>query len=382
MISEFLSGKSRKFYAAEAIIEVVLQLVSDKNEKNNVFLYGKIVPMKEARWYEKVHDNKVKCELCPHRCVISPGRRGICEVRENRDGQLVTLNYGLLSSVAIDPIEKKPLYHFFPGGRILSIGSFGCNLQCKFCQNYEISQVREGHLPGGTLLEPSEIAEQAVSIHENIGVAYTYNEPVIFYETMFETAIQVKARGLKNVMVTNGYINPKPLEELMPYIDAFNVDLKANEEHFYHIYTASRLAPVKETLLNIRKAGKHLEITSLIIPGLNDDEGQFNSMVEWIAMELGRDTPLHLSRYFPRHLFTIPPTPEKTLLRLFEIARFHLTYVYVGNLYTQYGQDTRCPSCNSVLIARSGYNVTIKGLQPDGTCRHCNTRVPVIMGEQ
>jgi pyruvate formate lyase activating enzyme len=338
--------------------------------------------VKEALYYEKIHENKVRCELCPHRCVISPGHRGICGVRENRDGRMATLNYRLLSSVTVDPIEKKPLYHFFPGSRILSIGSFGCNLQCKFCQNHEISQVPAGSTLRGNKMEPAAIVTQAAKTPQNIGVAYTYNEPVISYETVLETARLVQRKGLKNVMVTNGYINPNPLDELLPFIDAFNVDLKANDEHFYHRYTASRLAPVKETLVSVRRAGKHLEITNLVIPGLNDDEAHFLDMVQWIAMELGKETPLHLSRYFPRHHFTIPPTPEKTLLRLFEIARYHLDYVYVGNLYTPFGQDTRCPSCHAVLIARAGYNVEVRGLRSEGTCKGCNAKVAVVNGER
>jgi pyruvate formate lyase activating enzyme len=335
--------------------------------------------MKEALWYEKLPDNKVRCELCPHRCVISPGHRGICEVRENRDGRLATLNYRLFSSVTVDPIEKKPLYHFYPGSKILSAGSFGCNLQCKFCQNHEISQLPAGTILHGNRHEPAVIAEQAAKTPQNTGLAFTYNEPVISFETVIETARLVQRKGLKNVMITNGYINPRPLEELLPFIDAFNVDLKANDEHFYHRYTASRLAPVKETLLNIRKAGRHLEITNLVIAELNDDEGRFLDMVRWIALELGKATPLHLSRYFPRHHFTIPPTPEKTLLRLFEIARFHLDYVYIGNLYTPYGQDTRCPTCHTVLITRSGYNVAVQGLK-EGKCKVCNTAIDVVTG--
>ncbi len=334
--------------------------------------------MKEALWYDKLYDQKVRCQLCPHRCMISPGHRGICEVRENKDGKLATLNYRIYSSVNIDPVEKKPLYHFFPGRRILSVGSFGCNLQCKFCQNHEISQLPAGASIQGNRIEPQALIDQAARTPQNIGMAYTYNEPVISYETVIEVARLAQRKGLKNVMVTNGFITPKPLEELLPLIDAFNVDLKANDEQFYHRYTASRLAPVKETLLAIRKAGKHLEITNLVIPELNDDEARFVDMVNWIALELGRETPLHLSRYFPRHHFSIPPTPEKTLLRLFEIARYHLSYVYIGNLYTPFGQDTRCPTCHTVLVSRSGYNVSVLGLKDNGHCKGCNSKIEIV----
>ncbi len=333
--------------------------------------------VKEALYYEKMQGGKTRCELCPHRCVISPGHRGICAVRENRDGRLAALNYHLLSSVSVDPIEKKPLYHYFPGRRILSIGSLGCNLQCKFCQNHEISQIAADATVRGTRSEPAATANRAARTDQNIGVAYTYNEPSVFIETVLETAVLVRDKGMKNVMVTNGYINPAPLSDLLSVIDAFNVDLKANDEQFYHRYTASRLAPVKETLVSIRKAGRHLEITNLVIPGLNDDESRFLEMVRWISIELGRGTPLHLSRYFPRHRFTVPPTPEKTLLKLFEIARFHLDYVYIGNLYTPFGQDTRCPSCHTVIIARTGYNVSVQGLK-EGRCKVCNAEIAIV----
>jgi pyruvate formate lyase activating enzyme len=364
------------------LIDISQKFAQSKSKdlfRSIIFIVENRDDVKEALFYEKLFGDRVRCELCPHRCTISPGHRGICGVRENRDGRLATLNYRLLSSVNLDPIEKKPLYHFFPGSKILSIGSFGCNLQCRFCQNHEISQVPAGVTLRGNKKELASIVAQAEKSPQNIGIAYTYNEPVISYETVLETARLVQKKGMKNAMITNGYITPNPLAGLLPFIDAFNVDLKANDEQFYHRYTASRLAPVKETLVSIRKAGKHLEVTNLVIPGLNDDEGRFLEMVQWIAIELGRETPLHLSRYFPRHHFTIPPTPEKTLLRLFEIARYHLDYVYIGNFYTPFGQDTRCPACHAILISRAGYNVSVHGLKADGTCKDCNRKAEVVI---
>ena len=288
--------------------------------------------MHEALFYERKPGLKVNCTLCPHHCIIAPGKRGICEVRENREGTLVSLNYGIISSLSLDPIEKKPLYHFHPGKPILSLGSYGCNLQCRFCQNHEISQV-----DGTQIVEHGEtdfgtIIRKAGSIPGNIGLAYTYNEPTVFYEMMLELSEMIHKGGLLNVMVSNGYIEKEPLERLLPFMDAFNIDLKGFTEQFYHRQTASRLEPVKETLQRIRESGKHLEVTNLVVPGLNDDEEIFRNMVDWIAQTLGKTTILHISRYFPRYKMNQPETPEPVIRRLFEVAKEKLTYVYPGNI--------------------------------------------------
>jgi pyruvate formate lyase activating enzyme len=308
-------------------------------------------------------------------CLISDGHTGICGVRKNRDGVLYSLNYGILSSVHPDPVEKKPLYHFYPGSTVLSIGSYGCNLQCRFCQNHEISQVKDIPVQGRGTEVFGSLIENALSFPGNIGIAYTYNEPVISYEMTEDIGKMVHDAGLKNIMVTNGFINPLPLRRLFDIIDAFNVDLKGFTDSFYHRYTGSRLGPVKEALISIRKAGRHLEVTHLIIPGLNDDERIFREMTRWIALELGKQTILHLSRYFPRHKLNVPPTPETTLTRFFEIAKVELDFVYLGNLYTSLGQDTRCPTCNSVLIRRSGYNTEISGIDGNHLCKGCGKTI-------
>jgi pyruvate formate lyase activating enzyme len=264
--------------------------------------------MHTALCFEKLNDNKVKCLLCPHSCILDDGKVGICRVRSNDNGVLVSENYGKVSSINLDPIEKKPLYHFFPGMHVLSIGSVGCNLQCNFCQNCEISQTGVSDFPRLKTYSAEEIVNNALECVDNIGIAFTYNEPVVFYEYMMDVARLSKSKGLKNIMVSNGFINEEPLKQILPYIDAFNIDLKAFADEFYIKNTHSHLEPVKRSLQLIRESGKHLEITNLVIPGLNDKVEDFTAMVDWISGELGDQTILHLSRYFPRYKAKQPPT--------------------------------------------------------------------------
>ncbi|HQK36321.1 MAG TPA: AmmeMemoRadiSam system radical SAM enzyme [Bacteroidales bacterium] len=336
--------------------------------------------MKEALYYEKLDDLKVRCLLCPHHCVIGEGKSGICKVRKNVRGFLYTESYGAFSAIHLDPIEKKPLYHFYPGKMILSAGSVGCNLSCIFCQNYEISQSGTEEFPSLQVVDPEKLALLSLRHPGNIGLAYTYNEPFISFEMIRETAPLIKRQGQKNVMVTNGFMNPEPLGELLPWIDAFNVDLKGFTESFYRKYTRSRLVPVLDSLKQIRKAGVHLEITNLIIPGANDDEEVFQAMVKWIANELGKNTVLHLSRYFPAYKLTNPPTPSETLYRFFRIARKNLNYVYVGNIEIPDTQNTYCPSCGALLIKRSGYITQIVDLDKDGFCSKCRNVIDIKIG--
>jgi len=323
----------------------------------------------EASYYQKLRDDKVQCLLCPHECRISPGNFGICKVRENSDGILLASTYEKACAVRFDPIEKKPLYHFFPGSQILSIGTVGCNLTCKFCQNWEISQCCSKDYPYLKPLPVGEAIRMMSDRTDNIGMAYTYNEPTVFFEFMLALAKKVKEAGMQNVAVTNGYINPKPLEELLDYVDAFNVDLKAFTEDFYRRVAGGSLAPVKETILAIHAKGRHLELTNLVVTGLNDQPESFEEMVKWIAGELGPGTPLHLSRYFPDYKMDATSTPVTTLLKFHEIASKHLHYVYLGNLETATGRKTLCPSCQSTLIDRAGYMTYKTGLDPKGNCR-------------
>ena len=330
--------------------------------------------MIEARWYKRMQGGKVRCLLCPHQCLLDDGQYGECRVRINDKGVLMTEIFGQISSMHSDPIEKKPLYHFYPGRFIFSIGSVGCNLYCRFCQNCEISQIYPSEADGLYSASPMEVVGKASAIPGNIGIAYTYNEPSIWIEFIEPTAKEASNRGLKNVMVTNGYINPAPLQELIEYIDAFSVDLKAFTDSFYRIATSSSLAPVLKTLELIRKSGRHLEIVNLVIPGLNDDPVIFEEMVKWIANTLGRDTVFHLSAYFPMYMSTEPPTPEATIHKLRDIASRYLTFVYAGNLPSE-PNDTFCPQCKKLLIRRRGYHTDIQGVNSEGSCKYCGNHV-------
>ncbi|MCD4730302.1 MAG: AmmeMemoRadiSam system radical SAM enzyme [Bacteroidales bacterium] len=331
--------------------------------------------MKEASFYERLN-GKVKCFLCPHECLINDGKRGSCRVRKNIKGRLISENYQQICSYNFDPIEKKPLYHFFPGQTIFSIGSIGCNLHCSFCQNWEISQSGIDEHPYLKSNSPEDIVNQAKNRSDNLGIAFTYNEPTVWYEYMIDIAKLAKDKGLKTVMVTNGFINPEPLEELLPYMDAFSVDLKAFTEQFYKQQTSSKLAPVLETIQLLKKHNKHFEITNLVITDTNDNEKDFSEMVNWIVNETGEDTVLHISRYFPMYKMTKEATSVDKLMKLYTIAKEKLNYVYLGNVRSGEGQDTFCKSCNSRVISRSGYYTESDGLNSIGNCNNC--KQPII----
>jgi pyruvate formate lyase activating enzyme len=318
--------------------------------------------------------DRLTCLLCPHLCHIRQGERGVCGVRENTGDEISLTTYGVISGYALDPIEKKPLYHFYPGKYILSVGSYGCNLKCDFCQNYHISQ----HIDedGSYRLSPEELVRLAVEASDNIGIAYTYNEPVIWYEYVIDCARLASSEGLKNVMVTNGYVNSEPLACLIEVTDAFNVDLKAFSNDFYRRYTGAALQPVMNTIRDIAASGRHLEITTLILPGLNDSVNAMKREAEWIATVAGRRVPLHLSRYFPIYKRNDPPTPAETILRLKETASEYLDFVYTGNMSgNDASSDTLCPVCHATVIRRYGYHTSLTGLSDEGRCLNCNEMI-------
>jgi pyruvate formate lyase activating enzyme len=313
--------------------------------------------------------------LCPHFCTPAEGETGKCGVRRNVNGELFSETYGRVSAIHYDPIEKKPLYHFYPGSTILSIGSVGCNLNCTFCQNCDISTADVSGFTWNKDYPVQDIVKMAVEHPGSIGVAFTYNEPTMSYEYIIEVSRLASSMGLKTAMVTNGFINPDPLIQLLPFMDAYNVDLKAFNESFYEQNTGSKLAPVLETLKILKQAGKHFEITNLVIPGLNDDPVLFAEMIEWIASELGEYSILHLSRYFPHHKMTKEATPVNTLLKLYEIAREKLHYVYLGNMTSRDGQNTYCPHCNELLVNRIGHKADAGGISENSHCKKCNASI-------
>jgi len=331
--------------------------------------------MKKALYYKTLENGVVKCKLCPHYCLIGDNEHGLCNVRVNKDGNLYSEFFEKVTAIGLDPIEKKPLYHFYPGSSILSVGSLGCTMRCLFCQNYRISHPTPQSYDDSNLFTVKAIVKLATEQENNIGIAFTYNEPGTFYEYMISVAKLAKPAGLKTVMVTNGYINREPLEAIIPYIDAFNVDLKAFSESFYKSITNSRLAPVKKTISRIALSQKHLEITNLVIPGMNDNYKEFEEMVRWIASETGDHTVLHISRYFPNFQMQIASTPINILLDLYVIAKKHLKYVYLGNVLDIERDTTYCDQCNQALVIREPDKTLITGLDRHGNCSKCGNHV-------
>jgi len=333
--------------------------------------------MHEALFYEKLENNEVKCSLCPWYCYLKPGQTGVCKVRENVNGRLFTHVYNKVAALGTDPIEKKPLYHFYPGKNILSIGEVGCNMHCSFCQNHQISQCRATDFKGFHNISPEQIVNEALKTWQNIGIAYTYNEPFTFYEFMLDTAGLAKKEGLKNVVVSNGYINPEPLKEALPVLDAFNIDLKGFNNSFYQKYAKAKLDPVLKTIKMIAQSGSHLEITNLVITGLNDDDEEFEAMLKWIAENAGKDTPLHLSRYFPNYKLNAPPTSVEKLRSFYDLAKKYLNHVYLGNISDEMRSSTFCPKCGKLLIRRNYYTTIVEPGFKD-RCPECATLVNVV----
>jgi pyruvate formate lyase activating enzyme len=327
--------------------------------------------MKEAEYYEKLAGGTVQCRLCPHECVIAEERTGRCRVRRNRAGTLYSEIYEQVTSVAMDPIEKKPLYHFHPGSQILSLGTRGCNFACSFCQNWTISQADAALSP----LTARE-AVQAAQREGSVGIAYTYNEPLIWFEFVLETAKLAREAGLANVLVTNGYTNPKPFDELLPYVDAINMDIKSIRPAFYRELCHGTLEPV---LANAKASAprSHLEVTNLVIPGHNDSDEEFRDLAAWIATELGPHIPIHLSAYFPRYKLKAPPTPVETLERAYAVFAERLRYVYLGNCYSEAGSATLCHNCRAKLITRRGYSIRVAGLK-DNLCASCGAENNIV----
>ena len=333
-------------------------------------------------WYESLADGSVLCGVCCHGCRIAPGKIGRCGVRENQGGILVSRNHGRIIARQVDPIEKKPIHHMLPGSLSYSIAAAGCNFQCQFCQNASIAQLplaldRGAPFPGKKI-SPGDLISAARDA-ECASIAYTYTEPTVFLETLVETARLAKSHGLLNIMVTNGYMGKRTLPNILDCIDGANVDLKAFNPDFYRRYCRAELAPVLKNLRALKRGGVWVEVTTLIIPGLNDDPRELGDLASFIAHELGPDTPWHVSRFHPCHdLLDRGPTPLATLEKAVDIGRDRgLNFIYLGNVPGNGYEDTRCPSCQALLVARRGGGIQ-NFINSEGGCPSCSTRVPGI----
>ena len=335
------------------------------------------IGQKRSPYFTPLDHQIIRCGLCPHKCEVSAGQRGLCGVRKNIDGQYYSLVYANPCAVHIDPIEKKPFYHVLPASRAFSIATAGCNFDCKFCQNWEISQAQ----PDDTFnyqLDPDQVISSALQYKSQV-IASTYVEPVIFIEYMLEIGRLAKSQPLLKVVHSNGFINAAPLEDLCSVLDAACIDLKGFTEEYYRSMTGGSLAPVLQTLKVLKRRRIHTEIVNLIVPGKNDDMQQVGAMCRWIRKELGSDTPLHFSRFYPLYkLKSIPPTPVSTLEEARRVAMdAGLDFVYIGNVPDHPGGHTYCPQCRQMLIRRIGYRVKLLRLQ-DGSCTSCGAAIPGI----
>ncbi len=334
-------------------------------------------PAAEARYYRQLENKNVQCLLCPRRCVIAPGKRGFCRVRENRNGKLYSLVYGLPCSINREPIEKAPFFHFLPGSLRLTLATVGCNQRCKYCQNWEISQANPEDVRAQRL-SPRAVVDLAERRSLPV-ICFTYTEPVVFFEYMIDIARLARARGIKTAVVSGGYINPEPLQELCAAVDAIKIDLKGFTPEFYENVCGSTLAPVLETIKTIARSSCHLELVNLVVPGYNDDTTTIRQMCQWIKENIGDTIPLHFTRFHPDYrLQNSPPTPISTLEQAAAIARrTGLKFVYIGNVPGHKDENTYCPNCGKLLIARTGFSVTQNNIT-NGRCKFCQARIPGV----
>jgi len=333
---------------------------------------------KASRFSEPFKDDTIRCIVCPRMCVIKPGGRGFCNTKENKDGRLISLTYGQLSAIAVDPIEKKPLAHFYPGSLAFSISSVGCSFTCPWCQNWHLSMAKPGELPT-RYVSPGEVVAMARR-QDCTSIAYTYNEPLINLDYVEDVARRAQKQGLKNVLVTNGYISNPALSRVVDVIDAANVDWKAFSEPFYREHCHADLKSVLDATVEMKRQGVHVEVTFLIIPETNDGEDETRKMTRFIVEELGAETPLHLSRFFPHYKFThVPSTPIQTLVNARRIAMEEgIHYVYVGNIPLTDYDHTLCHSCGRPVIERGGYTITGWHLDDENNCEYCGEHIPIV----
>jgi len=336
--------------------------------------------MKPALLYEKYEKggaHKVRCLLCPHHCILGDNQVGICKVRQNLKGELYSLSYDRVAATHSDPIEKKPLYHFLPASTSFSIATMGCNFQCTFCQNHSLSRVEDAGKLYGESISPGQLVKTALRSRAQ-SISYTYTEPTIYFELMLETAKLARDCGIKNVMVTNGYMSSEALEMIAPYMDGANVDLKAFTEDFYKKYCAARLEPVLDTIKTMKQKGIWVEVTTLLIPGLNSDREELKQLISFI-LGVDETIPWHVSRFYPQYKLTdIPPTDPGTISDILETAKeMGLQYLYAGNVSSAKWENTYCPQCSTLLIERQGYFTRILDLS-NGKCGSCNHSIPGV----
>jgi len=357
--------------------------------ERRVFLQGLALPcilgaaesdarfIAEAKFYEKLPYRKIKCKLCPRECVIDDRERGYCGVRENRGGVYYTLVHSRVCAQHADPVEKKPLFHFLPGSMAYSVATAGCNVNCKMCQNWDISQSRPEQV-NAEYLPPKNLAAAAKQ-SRCASIAYTYSEPVVFLEYVLDAAEAGRAAGVKSVVISGGYVQPEPLKELCRRVDAIKIDLKAYSEKFYREVVNGEMKPVLNALVAIRKAGVWSEIVYLVVPTLNDSDDEFRGLARWVKTELGPDVPVHFSRFHPEYLLkNLPPTPLATLERAKAVCDAEgLRYVYLGNVPGHPAENTYCPKCRRVVVERTGF--IVRGMALDaGKCRYCHQPVPGV----
>lgn len=350
-------------------------LVISKLSKNKGLLLS---DLHEASFYQQLEDGRVICQLCPNNCILGKGQRGLCKVRENIDGKLYSLVYGKPVTVNVDPIEKKPFYHFLPGKKAYSLATAGCNLECKYCQNWDIAQRKPEDLES-IPMTPQEVVDQAIKENAPI-IAFTYNEPIVWYEYMLDIARLAKEKGLKTVMISSGYINQKPLEELLPFLDAVKVDLKSFNNEVYNQLIRGKLEPVLETIKTVHREGVWLELVHLVVPGYTDDLEEIKRMCLWIKDNVGTEVPLHFSRFWPKYkLLNLPPTPEETLKKARQIClEIGLKYVYTGNIDDEAGSATYCPDNQELVIERQGFFVQENLVDKNGKTPNCQSIIPGV----
>ncbi len=335
--------------------------------------------IKEAVLYDPLVENRVKCNVCSHRCTIPEGKVGVCRTRKNTAGKLYTLIYNTVSSEASDPIEKKPLYHFLPGTLSYSLGTVGCNFRCLHCQNWNISQVTidEAYTMEIT---PDEAVQRAIATGCK-SIAWTYNEPAIWHEYTYDSAVLARKAGLKTVYVTNGYITPEALRRIAPYLDAFRVDIKSFSDDFYRKVCGARLEPVLESTKLAKELGMHIETITLLIPTMNDSPDEITQLVRWVHDNLGVDTPMHFTRFHPMYkMRDLMATPLDTLEMAYDIAKKEgMRFVYLGNVAGHEYENTYCPECRTLLIDRAGFSVSSVRIK-DGKCPECGEEIPLVLG--